>query len=172
MKIFKLKNNLNGQGPYFDLSLCSLNHGLSWLETEYAMMYTRVFRKDFYDDVEIPIKCPSGEEQQTENGHKKYYNWDLSNLISKYENGELFEEALSVEFPENVLVVNLCGDEMFLYSYPHSEYLIDNENVIDVTEEYTKKIIDIIKPDEIEEFVKTHTDEEIEEKYEITDWSI
>lgn len=146
------------------------------LVDDIRMSYARdlywIKERFFYDDVETPEQDVSFDEFQTEEGQHKAWNKHLSDLITKKENGLLLGyEPLSDYNKGRInkifLVLDIGGQEVFF----EDETLVHGTNVLDifefenVTNEYFNKFMSAIDKDEIEEYVNTHTQDEIEEKY-------
>ena len=167
IKFFKLKNGVFKWSEYHDLVLRTCLN-LDWTKADYAKKFTWVTDKEFYDDVETPTKDVTIDEFQTDEGQKKQWNKMLKELVETYENNELLEECL--EFEGNVLVVNVNGVDMFI-TRENGDFF-DDEDLVDVTEEYMKYIVDNLKPKEIEEYCKIHTPDEIEKKYAVKGFEI
>lgn len=148
----------------------SMDNFVEWIKERYARDCYWIKEQDFYDDVEIPSIAPSFDEQQTEEGQKKYWNWHLSELISMKRKGLLLDKAIGVitsphESLIPILVVEILGRDMFFTSDDCYRYDLDLLELENVNEEYLPKFFDAINTEEIEAFVNTHTQDEIEEKY-------
>lgn len=141
----------------------SFTDDIEWVRMNYARDYYWVNEKDFNTDVPIPNERPSDKELYSDGGWEKYWNWHLSKLINDYENGILLENVLDEDFAgENIFIFDFNGKNVYIASNNDN---IDDFIYEDVTKEFAQKIIDEINPTEIEEFVKTHTQEEVEKKY-------
>lgn len=138
------------------------------IKERYARDCYWVKEREFNNDVEIPTVAPSFEEYQTEEGQKKYWNLHLSNLISLKERGMLLDKALEMIANPNasfitIYVVDIMGKEMFFMG--HNEFNAEELELENITEEYLPKFLEAINTEEIESFVDTHTQDEIEEQY-------
>lgn len=143
---------------------------LDHIKEEYARNFYWVNEKGFYEGIEILDNpdCVSFNEYQTELGQKKYWNSFLANLIKVHENKMLFKYSLHVMIlpPQNTkcLVLTIHDDDL-LIPLNDMEYETHQEYLTDITEEYTKKFEELVKLNEIEEFVKTHTADQVRDKY-------
>lgn len=138
------------------------------IKERYARDCYWIKEREFNNDVETPTVAPSFEEYQTEEGQKKYWNWHLSNLISLKERGLLIDEALGMITNPNeafiqIYVIDIMGKDMFLIGI--NELNAEKLALENITEEYLPKFIEAINTEEIESFVETHTQDEIEEQY-------
>ena len=126
----------------------------------------------FNDDVEIPNTDVSIEDYQTNEGQKKHWNYHLSKLINLSVKEKLLEYTIEEEFGYAVheclvfLVLELGGRDVFLTLTQNVDKddfkCLELENV---TDEYYPKFIEAINQNEIDDFVQTHTADEVEEKY-------
>lgn len=151
------------------------------LVDDIRMCYARdlywIKERFFYDDVETPEQDVSIDEFQTEEGQDKAWNKHLSDLITSKENGLLLGyEPLADDnqgrINQIILVLDIGGQEVF-FEDDTSRYGSDITNIFEfenVTSEYFDKFMRAIDKDEIEEYVNTHTQDEIEEKY-ISRWT-
>lgn len=143
----------------------SMASDLEWIKAEYARDLFWIKERFFYD-VETPNEEVSLTEYQTEEGQKKYWNKRLTELISDYENDTLFSRILDDYF-KCVLVIPNENDDLYLRIDEKILPLID---CIDVTDEYEEIIKYKIDKTEIENFVKNHTQDEVEKKYHVFGW--
>ena len=153
----------------FDMTGCyffkSLNDHIEWVRMIYARDYYWINEKDFLTDVPIPSERPSDEELYSDGGWKKYWNWRLNKLINDFENGILLVNLIDEEFTgEKIFIFDFNGENVYIASNNDN---IDDFVYEDITKQVTQKIIDKINPTEIEEFVKSHTKEEVEKKYSV-----
>lgn len=130
----------------------------------------------FYEDVETPADNVSLDEFQTEEGQHKQWNKNLTDIISDYKNGTLVDyipapDGLSLSECQICYVFDIGGKEIYLMdeTNEHGSDLLELFEVENVTNEYFNRFIEAINLDEIKEFVNTHTQEEVEEKY-ATKW--
>lgn len=147
----------------FDMTRChffnDLTDHIEWVRMIYARDYYWIKKKDFCIDVPIPNERPSYEE------FWKYWNWHLNKIIYDFENGILLENLIDEEFfHKNIFILDFTGEYVYLVYHDNDDFVCE-----DITKEFTKKIIDKINPTEIEEFVNTHTKEEVEKKYSVVD---
>lgn len=139
---------------------------------DYARNMYWINERFFYNDVETPDDDVSIEEFQTEEGQHKQWNKYLSDLIKEYENGTLMDYvSASSDSPVDKYTVcyvfEFAGQELFFIDedIANAAEFIKMFDVENVTDEYFEKYLQAINPDEIEEFVATHTQDEVEEKY-------
>ena len=164
IKFFKLGNEwLNNE--LSDIQIIeSLDMAFERFRAEYSKLLFYAWKKDLYEDVETPIEEVSFEEFQTEEGQHKEWNRYVTDLNLKYINGNLLEHAIEVWFGSDkyLLLFEINGKEV----YAKSTYLGNITNdCADVTTEFIDRLKKEINVDEIEEYVKTHTEDEIEKKY-------
>lgn len=146
----------------------SMNSLVEDIKMCYARDYYWIRKQSFYDGVEIPEDDVSIYEFQTEEGQQKAWNYHLAELTRLYDGGNLLDEKIgnTVYF-----VIEANGQDIFLMAeFPKAtgDFVTPLKTIFDcedVTDEYTNKMMEAISPDEIEEFVNTHTQDEITEKY-------
>lgn len=162
LKLKELKRDFSAQEI-----LVSLNSIINWTKMEYARECYWINERAFEPDVEIPTQAVSIEEYQTEIGQKKHWNYYLNRSINRFESGELLYAITIQNFQPHstpcILVCELGGKETFIMcDLPTVKECVEYE---DVTDEYWEKYVNEINPSEIEEFTKTHTMQEVEDKY-------
>lgn len=126
----------------------------------------------FYDDV--PVEDVSMDEFQTEEGQKKYWNKYLTDLKAEWENGSIIDyipaqDDFSPDECQICYVLDVGGREFFFMDETtiHGSDIYELFETENVTSEYFDKLVQTINVNEIKEFVDTHTQEEVEEKYTI-----
>lgn len=147
----------------------SMEDLVEWVRESYARDCYWIKESDFYDGVDN--EEPTLEEEQTEEGQKKYWNHHLAQLISLKQEGKLLDEAInySIGKPNEklvpILVIEILGKDMFINADNLNKDDLDSLELENVTNEFIGKLYDAIDTEEIETFVNTHTIDEIEEKY-------
>ena len=162
-------------------SICTLDRLTEWIRMEYARDLYWVKERRFEHDVDIPDEEVTFDEYQTEEGQKRYWNHRLKTLIEAKENGRLLDKEIESYMPHLLFVVNFGGTDVFITIKDDNDNVITNLNKLymeglslghfkfeDATEEYQKIVMESINPAEIEEYVDTHTPDEIEQKYATT----
>lgn len=181
LAFFKVKGIKQGSNKkLFDIEgslYTSIENLVDDVREDYARKMYWINERFFFNDVETPNDDVSIDESQTEEGQHKLWNKYLSDLIKEYENGTLMDYvSASSDSPINeytvCFVFEFAGQEMFfindnIANAADFTKMFDVENV---TDEYFNKYIQALNPNEIEEFVATHTQEEVEEKY-MSSWT-
>lgn len=167
LKVKRCKDNVDCEISFSGTFYPSIESLVEFDRMEYAKKLFWANNSSFYDDVEIPEENVSFEEFQTEEGQHKAWNKYLSDIISEKESGDLLDymsgtEEDALEDCQVFIVANYNGKDVFFSIDEYDENIFEYE---DVTNEYFKKYLEAMNTAEIEDFVNTHTQDEIEEKY-------
>lgn len=167
LKVKRCKDNVDCEISFSGTFYPSIESLVEYDRMEYAKKLFWANNSSFYDDVEIPEEHVSIEEFQTEEGQHKEWNKYLSDIISEKESGDLLDYTPATEEDalkdcQVFIVANYNGKDVFFDIHKGDESIFEYE---DVTNEYFKKYLEAMNTAEIEDFVNTHTQDEIEEKY-------
>ena len=161
IKFLKLKSlHLNDAITF--TAIPSLDDIVEWTRMNYA--------RDLYWIKTIPnfeevSECPSFDLYENDDEHnEKYWNYYLTKINRKYKQGELLDSEIESNGVDVILVVKTdCGRVLLEVSETDIEF--DGNTYEDVSDEYNKKLYNLINPKEIEEFVETHNADEVQERY-------
>lgn len=144
---------------------------IEWARAEYARDKYFALKKDFYTDVLAKsFEEMSSEEYGSEDGYKMYWNYYLTKLVDLDKKGELFDKTLGRSFGSDCLVLTIFGVEVFFDV--DDEFNLNNSDLFDdVSDEYIRKIKKTINQEEIDSFVSSHSQDEIQEKYAVQEFS-
>lgn len=167
-KFYRLTKELfqNGVKEITFSDMYKLDDDIEWFKAMYARNFYWVLNEDFYEDVLSNEECKEVtlEEFQTEEGQKKYWNNFLMELIYARQKGALLDKIIDEGYGPTNVVAKI--DEEY--------YIIVTDDEIESGEDVSEEIEELfhlkINPSEIEEFVKTHSAEEVEEKYAVKDY--
>lgn len=173
---FKVKG-INAHANFENISVYrSMDSLVEWLKMDYARDCFWIKEKDFYDEVKIPTTRPTDSEIYgcQEKGWKKYWNYHLAKLISAKEKGELLNKILDGNFNSIdghfvFFVIEIGGEDVFVNLQNFDKEDIDALKLEDVTNEYVSQFFEAINSKEIEDYVETHSQDEIENRY-ATKW--
>ena len=129
------------------------------------------FEKNELNEIE-EITTAEREIEWIKSFYAKYLFLALENF--KNENTEipsenaLFDEVVNDCFKEDKLIIIMKTNkgDVWLVSENHEWDIVDE--CVNITQEYINEIIDKINRTEIEEYVKTHTEDEVKEKYSVS----
>lgn len=179
LKVKKIKGDINEYFFNVEGALYSSMESLTAYDRmECAKRLYWIKENFYYEDVETPTDDVSLEEFQTDEGQKKYWNKYLTDLKAEYENGDIVGSIVDFIPAPNDSSLDECqicyvfeiGDkELFLMdeTSQHDTDMYELFEFENVTSEYFERYLQTIDYPEIEEFVNTHTQDEIEEKYAI-----
>ena len=161
-----IKSIFNDDTHSFDF-----DDAIKWARASYARDKYFALKKDFYTDVP-PKKFEemSSEEYGSEDGDKMYWNYYLTNLVDLDNKGKLLDEALGSSFVGKCLVLTIFGEEVF-FDVNDEVNLNDADLFDDVSDEYIEKIKKAVNQEEIDAFVASHTQNEIQVKYAVKEFS-
>lgn len=169
-KFYKLTKELfqNGLKKITFFDMYKLDDDIEWFKAMYARNFYWVLNEDFYEDVlsNEESKEVTLEEFQTEEGQKKYWNNFLMELINARQGGTLLDKIIDDGYGSTNVVVKI-DEEYYIIVKDDDDEIESGE---DVSEEIEELFHLKINPSEIEEFVKTHNAEEVEEKYAVKDY--
>lgn len=167
-KFYKLSKELfqNSRNDITFSNMEILDESIEWVKAFYARDFYWALNEDYYQDVltNEEYKEVTIDEYQTEEGQHIEWNKFLREIRNACKKGTLLDKAINNSFVQTNVVVKI--DE----EYYTIEAFGEIENGEDISEEIKEMIRLKINPSEIEEFVKTHSAEEVEEKYAVKDY--
>lgn len=112
---------------------------------------------------------PLYKSYKTAEEYEKHYgddawNYHLTQINKKNKKGELLDYEIDSNGVTAIIVVDSEYGRFFL-EVDEYDIELDSNTYEDITDEYYQKLINLINPKEIEEFVSSHDADEIEEKY-------
>lgn len=137
---------------------------VEWTRMYYARdLYWIKKYPDYKEVSERPRWVYKTDEEEKEIEDEEW-NYHLTQINKKYKKGELLDYEIDSNGVTAILVVDSEYGRFFL-EVDEYDIELDSNTYEDVTEEYYQKLINLINPKEIEEFVATHDALEITEKY-------
>lgn len=159
VKFLKIKNIKSDFGTSSNEIYSSLDSNIKWIRMTYARDCYWIKNEDFYDVSDAPKDAYSFEIE---------WNKHLNRCIEDFTNQRLLDRIIDGTIAHNtILIFNSCGKNIYVEC---DSEILENLDYEDVSEEYYNKIVDEVNPTEIEEFVKNHTVDEVEEKYAAEGW--
>lgn len=139
----------------------SLQDIVEWTRMNYARDLYWIKANPNYKEVTTK---PTNLVNMNDEEEDEYWNYYLTKINKKYKQGELLDSEIASNGVTAILVVE-SEYGRFLLEVDEYEVELDSNTYEDVTDKYFEKLISLINPKEIEEFVSNHDADEIEEKY-------
>ena len=147
------------------IAIPSLQDIVEWTRMYYARDLYWIKANPNYKEVN---ERPSWRYKTSEEYEKNYeddaWNYHLTQINKKQKKGELLDYEIDSNGVTAIIVVDSEYGRFFL-EVDNYDIELDSNDYEDVTDEYFGKLISLINPKEIEEFVSSHDADEIEEKY-------
>lgn len=139
----------------------SLQDIVEWTRMNYARDLYWIKANPNYKEVTTK---PTNFVNMNDEEKDEYWNYYLTKINKKYKQGELLDSEIASNGVTAILVVE-SEYGRFLLEVDEYDVELDSNTYEDVTDKYFEKLISLINPKEIEEFVSNHDADEIEEKY-------
>lgn len=139
----------------------SLQDIVEWTRMNYARDLYWIKANPNYKEVTTK---PTNLVNMNKEEEDEYWNYYLTKINKKYKQGELLDSEIASNGVTAILVVE-SEYGRFLLEVDEYDVELDSNTYEDVTDKYFEKLISLINPKEIEEFVSNHDADEIEEKY-------
>lgn len=139
----------------------SLQDIVEWTRMNYARDLYWIKANPNYKEV---TRKPTNLVNMNKEEEDEYWNYYLTKINKKYKQGELLDSEIASNGVTAILVVE-SEYGRFLLEVDEYDVELDSNTYEDVTDKYFEKLISLINPKEIEEFVSNHDVDEIDEKY-------
>ncbi len=139
----------------------SLQDIVEWTRMNYARDLYWIKANPNYKEV---TTRPTNLVNMNKEEEDEYWNYYLTKINKKYKQGELLDSEIASNGVTAILVVE-SEYGRFLLEVDEYDVELDSNTYEDVTDKYFEKLISLINPKEIEEFVSNHDVDEIDEKY-------
>lgn len=146
------------------IAIPSLQDIVEWTRMYYARDLYWIKTNPNYKEV---IERPSFDyktDEELEALEDDVWNYHLTQINKKQKKGELLDYEIDSNGVTAIIVVDSEYGRFFL-EVDEYDIELDSNTYEDITDEYYQKLINLINPKEIEEFVSSHDADEIEEKY-------
>lgn len=146
------------------IAIPSLQDIVEWTRMYYARdLYWIRTNPNYKEIIERPrwVYKTDEEEKKCEDDA---WNYHLTQINKKQKKGELLDYEIDSNGVTAIIVVDSEYGRFFL-EVDEYDIELDSNTYEDISDEYYQKLINLINPKEIEEFVSSHDADEIEEKY-------
>lgn len=169
IKFLKLKS-LHLEDSITITAIPSLSDIVEWTRMNYARDLYWIKTNPNYEEVTEKPPMEYNNDDDVDALDKKYWNYYLTSINRKYKQGELLDSEIESNGVDVILIVDTDCGRVFL-EVSEIEFGFNENKHEDVTDEYYQKLLNLINPKEIEEFVATHNADEVEEKYAVGKYS-
>lgn len=145
----------------------SLQGIVEWTRMNYARDLYWIKANPNYKEVTTK---PTNLVNMNDEEEDEYWNYYLTKINKKHKQGELLDSEIASNGVTAILVVE-SEYGRFLLEVDEYDVELDSNTYEDVTDKYFEKLISLINPKEIEEFVSNHDVDEIDEKYGVGEYA-
>lgn len=147
------------------IAIPSLRDIVEWTRMSYARDLYWIKANPNYKEINELPRWGYKTTEEAEQYFDDEWNYRLTQINKKQKKGELLDYEINSNGVSAIIVVDSEYGKFFLEVDKYDIELDDSNVYEDVTDEYYQKLINLINPKEIEEFVNSHDVGEIEEKY-------
>lgn len=146
------------------IAIPSLKDIVEWTRMYYARDLYWIKRNPNYKEVNERPSFDYKTAEEQEALFDDEWNYHLTQINKKQKKGELLDYEIDSNGVTAIIVVDSEYGRFFL-EVDEYDIELDSNTYEDISDEYYQKLINLINPREIEEFVGSHDADEIEEKY-------